>query len=106
MSAMAMGVSSAATGLREDSSGSADAATAPEGYMVCGEPLSKTRDSSSACKGRMKDQHEQIFSMPRYLTVFVFVIQERTPLDAFTAASILNTQARKRSVSPISGNLF
>jgi len=105
MSATAMGVSSAATGLREDSSCGANAVRAPEGFMGCGEPLSKTGDISTACKGGMKDQHKEIFRMPRILTNFenlatvkCCVIQESAPLDAFTAANMLNTQARKASL--------
>ena len=106
MSEKAMGVSSAAIGLREDSACSAEAVKAPEGFMGCGEPLSKTGDSSSACKGRIKDKHKEIFSTPRNVTVLEKlaavkrgVMQESASLDAFSAVSMLNTQARKRSVS-------
>ena len=110
---MAMGVSSVATGLTEESSCSADAGTTPEGFKGCGEPSFETGDSSTPCKGGMKDQHKEICRMARNVTVFESLaniecgdIRESPPLDAFTAVSILNSQARKRISSPISANLF
>ncbi len=112
MSATAMGVSSAATGLREDSSCGANAVRAPEGFMGCGEPLSKTGDISTACKGGMKDQHKEIFRMPRILTNFENLATVKccvNPGECSPGRIHSGKHAQytgKESVSPISANLF